>query len=169
MVLRPLGIVAGVLLLYVLTPVHASSAAAAAVLMSLASIGLLLWIVARQARRIVRHPQPGLAAIEALTLLATLFVLSFALTYVALAASDPASFNQPVDKVAGIYLSMTIMSTVGFGDIVAVSDVARMTVVFQMIATLVLLAVVVRLITGVARWAATQRAASLEGATGVAD
>lgn len=158
LMLRPLAIVAAVLALYALTPVIAGPAAVAAVLTSLASLGFLLWVVARQARRIIRHPQPTLAAIEALTLLGTLFVLSFSLTYVALSASDPAAFSQPVDKVAAIYFSMTIMSTVGFGDIVAVSDVARMTVVVQMIANLVLLALVVQLITGVARWARTQRA-----------
>jgi hypothetical protein len=157
LLLRPLVIVAVVLALYALTPVNAGPAAVAAVLTSLASLGFLLWVMARQTRRIVRHPEPTLAAIEALTLLGTLFVLSFALTYVALSASDPASFSQPVDKVAAIYFSMTIMSTVGFGDIVAVSDVARMTVVVQMIANLVLLALVVQLITGVARWARTHR------------
>ena len=158
LLLRPLAIIAAVLVLYALTPVNAGPAAVAAVLTSLASLGFLLWVMARQTRRIIRHPEPALAAIEALTLLGTLFVLSFSLTYVALSASDPASFSQPVDKVAAIYFSMTIMSTVGFGDIVAVSDVARMTVVVQMIANLALLALVVQLITGVARWARIQRA-----------
>lgn len=164
LLLRPLLIVAAVLLLYALTPVNAGPAAVAAVLTSLASLGFLLWVMARQTRRIIRHPEPTLAAIEALTLLGTLFVLSFSLTYVALSASDPASFSQPVDKVAAIYFSMTIMSTVGFGDIVAVSDVARMTVVVQMIANLVLLALVVQLITGVARWARSQRSLASEPA-----
>lgn len=157
LVLRPLAIVAVVLLLYALTPVHAGPAAVAAVLSSSASIGLLLWIVVRQTRRIARHAEPAVAAVEALALLGTLFVLSFSMTYVALSASDPASFSQPVGKVAAIYFSMTITSTVGFGDIVAVSDVARMTVVVQMVANLVFLALVVRLITEVARWARAQR------------
>lgn len=156
--LRPVAIVAVVLVLYALTPVHAGPAVVAAVMSSLASIGLLLWIVVRQTRRIARHAQPALAALEALTLLGTLFVLTFSMTYVALSASDPSAFSQPVNKIAGIYLSMTIMSTVGFGDIVAVSDAARMTVVVQMLANLVLLALVVRLITGVAQWARTRRA-----------
>lgn len=158
LILRPMAIVAVVLLLYALTPVNAGPAAVAAVLSSLASIGLLLWIVVRQTRRIARHAEPAVAAVEALALLGTLFVLSFSMTYVALSASDPTSFSQPVDKVAAIYFSMTIMSTVGFGDIVAVSDVARMTVVVQMIANLVLLALVVRIITEVTRWARAQRA-----------
>jgi hypothetical protein len=164
LLLRPLIIVAVVLVLYALTPVNAGPAAVAAVMSSLASLGFLLWMMARQTRRIARHPEPTLAAIEALTLLGTLFVLSFSLTYVALSASDAASFSQPVDKVAAIYFSMTIMSTVGFGDIVAVSDVARMTVVVQMIANLVLLALVVQLITGVARWARTQRSLEAQAA-----
>jgi hypothetical protein len=155
--LRPVAIVAGLLLLYALTPVNAGPAAVAAVLSSLASIALLLWIMVRQTRRIARHAEPAVAAVEALALLGTLFILSFSMTYVALSASDPASFSQPVDKVAAIYFSMTIMSTVGFGDIVAVSDVARMTVVVHMIANLVLLALVVRLITEVTRWARAQR------------
>jgi hypothetical protein len=57
-----------------------------------------------------------------------------------------------------IHFSMTIMSTVGFGDIVAASDVARMTVAVEMIANLVLLALVVRIITEVARLARGPRA-----------
>jgi hypothetical protein len=168
LVLRPLSVVAAVLVLYALTPVNVGPAAVAAVLSSLASIGLLLWIVVRQTRRIARHPEPVVAAVEALALLGTLFVLSFSMTYVALSASDPASFSQPVDKVAAIYFSMTIMSTVGFGDIVAVSDVARMTVVVQMIANLVLLALGARMITEVTRWARTQRgtAAAAQDAPG---
>jgi hypothetical protein len=90
----------------------------------------------------MRHPEPALAALEVLALLGTLFVLSFSLTYLALAASDPAAFSQPVDKVAALFFAMTVLSTVGFGGIVAVSDVARLTVVVQMIANLVLLALV---------------------------
>jgi hypothetical protein len=53
-------------------------------------------------RRIARHAEPAVAAVEALALLGTLFVLSFSMTYVALSASDQASFSQPVDKVAAI-------------------------------------------------------------------
>jgi voltage-gated potassium channel len=169
LVLRPLAIVSAVLVLYALTPVNAGPAAVAAGITALASLGFLLWVMVSQMRRIMRHPEPALAAIEALALLGTLFVLSFALTYVALSASDPASFSQPVDKIAGLYLSMTILSTVGFGDIVAVSDVARMTVVVQMTANLVLLAVVVRLITGVARRARAERPAHGSAVADTAD
>lgn len=160
LVLRPLAIVAAVVILYALTPVNAGPAAMAAGITALASLGFLLWVMVRQTRRIMRHPEPSLAALEALALLGTLFVLSFSLTYVALAASDPAAFSQPVDKVAALYFSMTVLSTVGFGDIAAVSDVARIAVVVQMIANLVLLALVVQFITGVARRARAERAAS---------
>ena len=69
-----------------------------------------------------------------------------------------------LDRGDYYYYSFIAMLTVGFGDIVAVSDVARMTVVVQMIANLVLLALVVQLITGVARWARTQRSLTAEAA-----
>jgi hypothetical protein len=60
MVMRPLGIVTMVLVLYALTPVHAGSAAVAAILTSLASIGLLMWIGVRQARGALGpHPTCG--------------------------------------------------------------------------------------------------------------
>lgn len=153
MLLRPVLAIAAALGGYALLPVHVGSATAAAIVTSMVSVALFLWVLRRQARRIIRSDHPTLAAAEALALLVTMFVLSFALIYVALSASDPTSFNQPIDKVAGIYFSMTVLTTVGFGDILALSDLTRMTVVVQMIADLVLLAAVVRLILGIARWA----------------
>lgn len=155
---RPVLAVAVLFAAYALLPVPTGSAAVAAVVTGALSIGVFLWVVQRQARRIIRSPRPALAAVEALSVLASLFVLSFALTYVALSTSDPTSFSQPVDKVAGLYFTMTVLSTVGFGDIVAVSDFARMTVVVQMVANIVLLATVVRLIVGIARWTLSEGA-----------
>lgn len=45
-----------------------------------------------------------------------------------------------------MYLSATVLTTVGFGDIVPVSSTARIAVTLQMIVNLVLVAVVVRVI-----------------------
>lgn len=42
------------------------------------------------------------------------------------AATDSANFSQPLNKVASVYLSLTILSTVGFGDIVSPSDTSRL-------------------------------------------
>lgn len=151
LVLRPLAFISVAVAAYALLPIQPRSATIAAIGTFAMSIGLFGWVVGQQARRIWRSPQPTLAAIEAVSLLITMFVLSFALTYVALSASDPTAFNQAIDKVTGVYFTMTVLSTVGFGDVVAVTSFARMAVVVQMIANLVLLGTVVRFIVGIAR------------------
>ena len=74
-------------------------------------------------------------------------------------ATDPATFTQVVDKVAGVYFSVTVLATVGFGDISAVSDLARIMVTVQMIIDLVLIGVTVKLLGTVARRAVEARLA----------
>ena len=59
---------------------------------------------------------------------------------------------------------MTVLSTVGFGDIAPKTDAARLATMAQMVSDLILLAVVIRLIFGVAARATAQRRKSLEGA-----
>lgn len=151
LVLRPLALISVAVATYALLPVRPASATIAAISTFVLSIALFGWVVGQQARRIWRSPQPALAAIEAVALLIAMFVLSFSLTYVALSASDPTAFNQPIDKVTGVYFTMTVLSTVGFGDVVAVTPFARIAVVVQMVANLVLLGTVVRFIVGIAR------------------
>ena len=54
-----------------------------------------------------------------------LLVLSFAATYVGLAQADQASFNEAVNQVDGVYFAVTVLATVGFGDITPTSETAR--------------------------------------------
>jgi hypothetical protein len=154
--LRPLTATALALVGYALIPVRPGPATTAAIVTGTLGIVVFVWVVGRQARQIMRSPRPMLTAIGALALLSTLFVLCFSLTYVALSASDPAAFSQPIDKIAGIYFAMTVLTTVGFGDIVAATSLARLTVVAQMIADIVLLAAVAKLLIGIARAARPQ-------------
>ncbi len=151
LVLRPLLVISAALGAYALLPVQPASATIGAVSTLVLGIALFLWMVGRQARRIRHSQRPFSAAIEAVALLITMFVLCFALTYVALSASDPGAFSQPVDKVAGVYFTMTVLTTVGFGDVVAVTSLARIAVVVQMAANLLLLGTVVRVMLDIAR------------------
>jgi voltage-gated potassium channel len=64
--------------------------------------------------------------------------------------SDPAAFGHALDRDSALYFTVTVFSTVGFGDIVAKSDVARLVVTVQMLADLAVVAVVIRLILGAA-------------------
>ena len=131
------------ILLYARLPVASSTDTG--VLVELV-IGLFLAgvLLGRQVRQILRADHPELQAAEALALVIPVLVLVFAFTYVSLSHANPASFSQPMDKVAGVYFTVTVFSTVGFGDITATSQTARLVVTVQMLLDLVTLGLVVR-------------------------
>jgi voltage-gated potassium channel len=105
------------------------------------AMGLL---VAWQVRSILRSPHPALRAVEAVALSLPLFLLLFAATYTLLSDSDPAAFTEPLSPVDSLYFVVTVFATVGFGDISAVTTVARVLVTVQMVGDLVLIGLVLR-------------------------
>jgi voltage-gated potassium channel len=105
-------------------------------------------LVAWQVRAILRSPYPALRAVEAIALLLPLFLLLFAGTYAVLSGSDPGAFTEPLSQLDSLYFVVTVFATVGFGDISAVSGVARVLVTVQMVGDLVLIGLVLRVFLG---------------------
>jgi voltage-gated potassium channel len=136
---RVLGVVGLTLLAYFLVPVEGQAAARAAALTAGAGIAIILAVFARQISRVSRSRRPVVAALEALVLVFGMFLALFALLYVSISTSDPQAFTQDIDKVAGIYFTTTVLTTVGFGDISPVSQPARVLVTLQMVLGMVLI------------------------------
>ena len=63
----------------------------------------------------------------------------------------------PLTKVSSLYFTMTILSTVGFGDIVASSDASRIAVMIQMVVGLSLITALGRVLVEASRRAARRR------------
>jgi hypothetical protein len=146
-VLRSAGSAAVLVALYYLLPLdHSSTLVAVAMLI----IGLVAFIalVAFHVRSIVRSPFPGLRAIEALAISVSLFLLLFASTYVVLAAISTSNFGEHLSHTDGLYFTVTVFSTVGFGDITAKSETARLVVTGQIVADLVIFGLAVKIILG---------------------
>src|ERR1019366_1970348 len=59
-------------------------------------------------------------------------------------------FRWSLTRSSALYFTVTVFSTVGFGDITAKTDVARLVVTVQMLADLAVVAVVIRLMLGAA-------------------
>ncbi|MFD0277594.1 potassium channel family protein [Kitasatospora sp. NPDC127111] len=139
-------VIALVALYYVLPLDHSSTQ----VTVSMLLVGLagFVALVAVQVRSIIRSRHPGLRAAEALATSVPFFLLLFASTYVGLAALSRNSFGGPLSHTDGLYFTVTVFSTVGFGDITAKSDTARLVVTVQMLADLVVLGLAVKLIVG---------------------
>lgn len=110
----------------------------------LALFGLAL---ARQTRRVLRADLPELKAVETLGSLIPLFFVIFATIYLSLARASQSTFSEPLDHTKAIYFTITVFSTVGFGDITPKSDAARIVVSIQMLLDLVVLGAVIRVLT----------------------
>jgi hypothetical protein len=119
----------------------------ARLIVTLAILGLVVGI---QVRAIMAANYPQLRATEAVVIAVTVYVVMFSLLYLGLAQADPANFSKALDRVSAFYFTVTVLSTVGFGDIVADTDLARLSVTVQMLLNLTLIAVVVRVFFSVA-------------------
>jgi voltage-gated potassium channel len=112
----------------------------------LAGLCAFAGLIVYQVRLIVRSPYPRLAAITALAVSVPLFVLSFASVYFLMEHSASSSFTEPLTRLDALYFTVTVLSTVGFGDIAAVSEVARAVTTVQMVGDLVLIGLVARVL-----------------------
>jgi voltage-gated potassium channel len=108
---------------------------------------LLIW----QIRKIAVAELPELRATEALAIVFPIFLIVFSTLYLSLSHTSPHMFSQRLDHTRALYFTITIFSTVGFGDITPGTDGARILVSIQMLLDLVLIGFVVRLLFNAAR------------------
>jgi hypothetical protein len=144
-VVRTITAVALVVAIYFLVPLdHGMDAGSVTELV----LGLLAFvaIIAWQLRQIVRSGHPSIRAVEALAFSVPLYIFVFATAYFLMAHANAASFGSPMTRTDSMYFSTTVFTTVGFGDITAKSQAARVVVTMQMFLDLVILGLVARLI-----------------------
>lgn len=141
--LRVTGSVAALVTLYYLLPLDRSSTPVAVTILVAGLAGFIV-LVSFHVRFIIRSPYPTLRAVEALATSVPLFLLLFAGTYVALSAISASNFGGRLSHTDGLYFAVTVFSTVGFGDITAKTQTARLVVTGQMIADLVILGLAIK-------------------------
>ena len=112
---------------------------------------LFTGVLALQIFAIIRDPLPELRAGSSMITAVTLLVLMFSMTYATLASAHPEWFSEPLDKSSAIYFTVTILGTVGFGDITAIGHTARWVVTTQMIVDLILVVALGRVLLTAAR------------------
>jgi voltage-gated potassium channel len=116
-----------------------------------ADIAVIAAVFAWQIRRISLAALPELRAIEALGIVIVLFLVAFSGIYLGMSHETPFTFTQRLDQTKALYFTITIFSTVGFGDITPRTDAARLVVSAQMLLDLAIIGAVVRLIFNAAR------------------
>ncbi len=106
--------------------------------------GYLTW----QVRAIKRAQYPEVRALETLVTGGIMLLAVFAKAYLLISVADPSAFNEQLNSFTTYYFTVTVLGTVGFGDITPVSVLARSVAMTQMIFDIALLAVFVRIVVG---------------------
>jgi voltage-gated potassium channel len=116
-------------------------------------VGLLVFVAITtwQVWTITGSRYPGLKAAQALGLILPLYLVVFASTYYVMERASAANFTQPLSRTDALYFTVTVFSTVGFGDITPRSEPARIVVMVQMLGDLAVLGVGVRVLLGAVR------------------
>ena len=122
------------------------------------------WYFRLQLRRIHVAQYPRIQATEALLLLVAMFLAFFTVTYNAMSLAEPASFSENLDQFSAFYFTVTVLATVGFGDITPVTIPARSVAMVQMGFDIAFIAVAVRIVSGTANQALRNRSEQANGA-----
>ena len=116
--------------------------------------GVYFWY---QLRGVSMARFPSMRALEALILMAAMFLAVFSITYLLLSRANAASFTEPLTGFTSYYFSLTVLATVGFGDITPKTVSASSVTMVQMALDLVFVAVLLRVVMGAARKAVSSR------------
>jgi len=124
-VLLARSVIVGVLLVaaYYLLPLDKPEDFGVALLVG--GLILVAAVVAWQVRAIQNSPFPRLRGFQTLISGIPLLLVVFAAVYYLTGQAQADSFTQPMDKIDAMYFTVTVFSTVGFGDITAKTDLAR--------------------------------------------
>ena len=125
-----------------------------------ADVALIVAVFVWQIRRISVAELPELRAIEALGIVVVLFLVAYSGIYLGMARETPWTFSQRLDQTRALYFTISVFSTVGFGDITPRTDTARLVVSTQMLLDLAIIGAAVRLIFNAARSRITPASAS---------
>jgi voltage-gated potassium channel len=134
---------------YVLPLAHESSARTGVRLG--VDLALVAAVFVWQIRRIGRAELPELRALEALGIVVAVFLVLFSSIYLGMSRAAASTFTQQLDATRALYFTISVFSTVGFGDITPRTDQARLVVAAQMLLDFVIIGVVVRMLFNAAR------------------
>jgi voltage-gated potassium channel len=114
-------------------------------LIGLALLAATIPFTVRRIRLVLVSERPLLEAAEALAVLLTMIIVGFAALYYALDRLD-GQFDELETRLDSIYFTVTTLATVGYGDISATGQGARVAVTFQMVFDLLFIGIAARVL-----------------------
>jgi voltage-gated potassium channel len=110
-------------------------------------LGTLVFLIVRQLRKqLTAGPDPGIRVHTLITLLYPVVAL-FALAYYVIQTADPTQFVDLVTRTDSLYYTVITLGTVGYGDVHAVGQVARVVTMIQVAFDLVVIGALIAVAT----------------------
>jgi voltage-gated potassium channel len=156
---RPILTFAGLILAYYAVPsgVAGDAAFVRGLIFTLAGVVLLAWAITGQVRRQLAGGAE--VALQSLVTLIELVVVVFAYGFYTLERTRHGEVFGLETKTDALYFTMTTMTTVGYGDIYAAGQVARVLALIQMAFNLVFVGALASILSGAIRRRAVSRLA----------
>jgi len=146
--LRSLAIVVALFGAYTLLPLRGEHALLG-VVVGLTLLVAMVPLTVSRAYRVLSSDRPFIEALQSLLELVSLLIVGFAAAFYAMNRNGT-QFSGLDTKVDSVYFTVTTLGTVGYGDLTATSQVARVLVTIQILFDLAFVGIAVRLIGGAA-------------------
>jgi len=146
-VIRLLLALSALIVFYIVAPVDSESSATVLATM-VAAVVVFGVVLGWQVRALTHSAYPFLRVVHTMSMALGVFIVGFATVYLAMSVANPATFTEPLNKISAVYFTVTVLATVGFGDLAATTDAARLVVTAQMLLGLTFIAVVARFLVG---------------------
>ena len=146
-VLRVIATMTLVFVLYALMPgtVRMTTVTLVSFVIALIAFAVLIGF---EIRSVLRATYPALRALEVIAVIFPIFLVAFSITYLSMSKTNGQTFSLPLDHISALYFTLVTFATVGFGDIVAKTDAARLMVMIQIVLDLIFIGLVVRVLLG---------------------
>jgi len=105
----------------------------------LAGIAGLVWVTWRHVLRYLEEPPATGGRVDGILLLLCVVAMFFALYYYRLAVHYPGQFDGIVTRTDALYYTIVTLGTVGFGDIHATGQAARIATMIQIVFDLIVI------------------------------
>lgn len=162
-VLHNVATLVGALLAYYFFPITGESSAVWQVLLFAAGLGLLIWWVIRELmKQFAAGSNPRVGVHSLITLLYPVVAL-FALAYYLIQNEDPTQFDGLVTRTDSLYFTVITLGTIGYGDVHAVGQLARVITMIQVAFDLVVIGAFVAVASSRVQILLAQRAPAPEG------
>ncbi len=103
-------------------------------------------VFAWQVMKVLKADYPTIQAIEANAAIVPVYLIGLSTVYLLMAEAAYDYFTERVSRMGSLYFTLSVFSTVGFGDIAASTDSARAVVSLQIVGNLVIIALGGRLL-----------------------